>query len=106
MAQPLPRARALLEKSGGKKHSRYRRYRRSQEIAADSVADEQEDEESLVDAATDVDIDLDGGHDIDPLVLDDDDHDGLPAPSTPSARRRHAPYEAGNYAGIDVPSEY
>lgn len=54
------------------------------EVADDSVADEQEDEESLVDAATDVDIDLDADdHDIDPLVLDDDGHDGLPAPSTP-----------------------
>ncbi|NCB23390.1 MAG: sigma-70 family RNA polymerase sigma factor [Deltaproteobacteria bacterium] len=53
------------------------------EVATDSVVDEQEDEESLVDATPDVDIDLDDDHDIDPLVLDDDGHDGLPAPSTP-----------------------
>ena len=53
------------------------------EVAADSVVDEQEDDESLVEGATDVDIDLEADdHDLDPLVLDDDDQDGLPAPST------------------------
>lgn len=54
------------------------------EVATDSVADEQEDDDSLVDGATDVDIDLDEAddHDLDPLVLDADDRDGLPAPST------------------------
>ena len=53
------------------------------EVAADSVADEQDDDESLVDATPDVDIELDADdHDIDPLVLDDDGHEGLPAPST------------------------
>ncbi|WP_291332020.1 RNA polymerase factor sigma-32 [Desulfovibrio sp.] len=54
------------------------------EVAADSVADAQEDDDSLVDGATDVDIDLDEAddHDLDPLVLDADDRDGLPAPST------------------------
>ena len=53
------------------------------EVAADSVADEPDDDESLVDATPDVDIELDADdHDIDPLVLDDDGHEGLPAPST------------------------
>ena len=53
------------------------------EVAADSVADAQDDDESLVDATPDVDIDLDADdHDLDPLVLDDEDHEGLPAPST------------------------
>ena len=53
------------------------------EIPADSVTDEQEDDDSLVDATPDVDIDLDADdHEVDPLVLDDDEHDGLPAPST------------------------
>ena len=53
------------------------------EIPADSEADEQEDDDSLVDATPDVDIDLDADdHEVDPLVLDDDEHDGLPAPST------------------------
>ena len=53
------------------------------EVPTDSAADEQEDDESLVDATPDVGIDLDADdHDIDPLVIDDDSHDGLPAPST------------------------
>ena len=52
------------------------------EIASDSVSADQEDEESLVDSAEDVDVEIDAGdHDIDPLVLNDD-HEGLPAPST------------------------
>ena len=53
------------------------------EVPADSVDDEQEDEDSLVDATSDDDIDLEADdHGIDPLVLDDDAHEGLPAPST------------------------
>lgn len=51
--------------------------------AADALDDEQDDDESLVDATPDVDIDLEADdHDIDPLVLDDDSQVGLPAPSS------------------------
>ena len=52
------------------------------EVPADSVSDDQNDDDALADSAEDVDVELDAGdHDIDPLVLDDD-HEGLPAPST------------------------
>lgn len=52
------------------------------EVPADSVSDDQDDDDALADSPEDVDVELDAGdHDIDPLVLDDD-HEGLPAPST------------------------
>ena len=82
-AAPAPRTRSAGKKAAGKNildidGTEVR------EVADDSVADEQEDEESLVDATPDVDIDLEADdHDIDPLVMDDDGHDVLPAPSTP-----------------------
>lgn len=52
------------------------------EVPSDSVSDDQDDDEALADSAEDVDVELDAGdHELDPLVLDDD-HEGLPAPST------------------------
>ena len=82
--RPLPRVRVLVEKKRRKKNILDIDGAEVREVATDSVADEQEDDDSLVDGATDVDIDLDEAddHDLDPLVLDADDRDGLPAPST------------------------
>lgn len=52
------------------------------EVPADSVSDDQDDDVALADSAEDVDVELDASdHGLDPLVLDDD-HEGLPAPST------------------------
>lgn len=52
------------------------------EVPPDSVSDDQDDDNALADSAEDVDVELDASdHDIDPIVLDDD-HEGLPAPST------------------------
>ena len=52
------------------------------EVPADSVSDDQDDDDALADSAEDVDVELDASdHGLDPLVLDDD-HEGLPAPST------------------------
>ncbi|SBW12098.1 RNA polymerase sigma factor (fragment) [uncultured Desulfovibrio sp.] len=52
------------------------------EVPADSVSDDQNDDDALADSAEDVDVELDASdHGLDPLVLDDD-HEGLPAPST------------------------
>ena len=52
------------------------------EVPADSVSDDQDDDDALADSAEDVDVALDASdHGLDPLVLDDD-HEGLPAPST------------------------
>ena len=83
VAAPAPRARSAGKKATAKNILDIDGTE-VQEVAADSVAGEQEDEESLIDATPDVDIDLDADdHDIDPFVLDDDSHDGLPAPSTP-----------------------
>lgn len=51
------------------------------EVAADSAVD-QEDDDTLVDAADDVDVELDpADQEMDPLTLDDD-QEGLPAPSS------------------------
>lgn len=52
------------------------------EVPADSVSEDQDDDDALADSAEDVDVELDASdHELDPLVLDDD-HEGLPAPST------------------------
>ncbi|MGV7005102.1 RNA polymerase factor sigma-32 [Desulfovibrio sp. QI0442] len=52
------------------------------EVPADSVSDDQDDDDAIADSAEDVDVELDASdHDLDPIVLEDD-HEGLPAPST------------------------
>ncbi|HZF62376.1 MAG TPA: RNA polymerase factor sigma-32 [Desulfovibrio sp.] len=52
------------------------------EVPADSVSGDQDDDDALADSPEDVDVELDASdHDIDPIVLEDD-HEGLPAPST------------------------
>lgn len=52
------------------------------EVPAESVSGDQDDDDALADSAEDVDVELDASdHELDPLVLDDD-HEGLPAPST------------------------
>ena len=81
-ASPAPRARSAGKKTA-EKNILDIDGAEVREVAADSVADTQDDDESLVDATPDVDIDLDADDpDLDPLVLDGDSHDGLPAPST------------------------
>ena len=52
------------------------------EVPSDSVSDDQDDDDALADSAEDVDVELDASdHEMDPIALDDD-HEGLPAPST------------------------
>ena len=52
------------------------------ETIADSPADDQDDE-TLADSATDIDLDLDpADHDFDPLAIEEDSQNDLPAPST------------------------